>query len=221
VKAVERDYVPALGYHALTRFYDPVVAATTRERTFKTALVEQARIAPGMSVLDLACGTGTLTLMLAAAAGNVQVTGVDGDAAVLVSARAKASAAGVAIDFQQGLSEPLEFAHRQFDRVLSSLFFHHLDDTTKCATLAEIHRVLKPGGELHIADWGKAANPVMRLAFLGIQLLDGFRTTASSVAGNLPQMIVDSGFSDVKEARRFGTIFGTMSLYRAVKTGVK
>lgn len=221
MKVFERDYVPALGYHALTRFYDPVVAATTRERTFKTALVQQAQLEPGMTVLDLACGTGTLALMLAAVADGIQVTGVDGDAAILAIARRKAAAAGVSIDYEQGLSDSLAFADRRFDRVLSSLFFHHLDDAARRATLAEIHRVLKPGGELHIADWGKAANPVMRFAFFGIQILDGFRTTASSVAGHLPRMMVETGFSEVAETRRLSTVFGTMNLYRAVKRGVK
>lgn len=221
MNTVERDYAPALGHRALTRFYDPVVAATTRERTFKTALVRQARIGPGMSALDLACGTGTLALMLAAAAEGVQVAGVDGDPDVLSIARRKALAASVAIDYQQGMSDQLTFVNAQFDRVLSSLFFHHLDDAAKCSTLAEIHRVLKPGGELHIADWGRAANSFMRLAFAGIQLLDGFHTTASSVAGNLPRMIICAGFSGVAETRRFSTIFGTMSLYRATKIGVK
>jgi ubiquinone/menaquinone biosynthesis C-methylase UbiE len=41
--------------------------------------------------------------------------------------------------------------------VLSSLFFHHLDRDNKLSTLREIRRVLKPGAEVHIADWGKAA----------------------------------------------------------------
>lgn len=213
--------MPALGYHALTRFYDPVVAATTRERAFKTALLRQTQIEPGMSVLDLACGTGTLAMMLAEVADGIQITGVDGDPAVLAIARAKAAAAGVPIDYQQGLSDQLMFASAQFDRVLSSLFFHHLDNAAKRAALSEIHRVLKPGGTLHIADWGEATNPIMRLAFFGIQLLDGFHTTASSVAGHLPRMIGEAGLSEVVETRRFSTIFGTMSLYRAVKIGVK
>lgn len=220
MRAAEPDYVPALGHHALTRFYDPVVAATTRERTFKTALLRQARLTTGMTVLDLACGTGTLALMVAAVEG-VQVTGVDGDPAVLAIARRKAAAAGLAIEYQQGLSDRLTFPEKQFDRVLSSLFFHHLDDAAKRSTLAEVYRVLKPGAELHVADWGRSANPVMRLAFLGIQLLDGFRTTASSVNGKLLGMIGEAGFSDAVEMRRFSTMFGTMSLYRAMKSGVR
>lgn len=55
--------------------------------------------------------------------------------------------------------------------MLSSLFFHHLDRDNKLSTLREIRRVLKPGAEVHIADWGKAANILMRTLFYGVQLL--------------------------------------------------
>ena len=51
-------YVPALSFHWLTPYYDAVVGATTREGTFKEALIRQAGITAGQQVLDLACGTG-------------------------------------------------------------------------------------------------------------------------------------------------------------------
>ena len=95
-------YVPALGYDALTALYDPVVAMTTRERTFKRALIGQARIAERDRVLDLACGTGTLALWIKREHPTTHVTGIDGDPRVLSRARAKAAAAGVAIRFERG-----------------------------------------------------------------------------------------------------------------------
>lgn len=212
------NYIPALRFRTLTRLYDPIVALTTRERTFKTALLRQAQISAGMQVLDLGCGTGTLAIQLARTDDRVQVVGVDGDSEVLRLAADKVEAAGVGVTLQQGLSHRIPAADAQFDRVLSSLFFHHLDDRMKQATLAEIHRVLKPGGELHVADWGRSQNPLMRTAFLGIQLLDGFQTTASNVAGRLPGWMSDQGFADVRENQRFSTLFGTLSLYRATKS---
>lgn len=57
-------YIPALSYDALTQFYDTVVGLTTREKQFKKALVEQAKIKTNHRVLDLACGTGTGTILL-------------------------------------------------------------------------------------------------------------------------------------------------------------
>ena len=50
-------YIPALSYDWLTPFYDTAVRLTTREKIFKKALVEQAKIKAGHRILDLACGT--------------------------------------------------------------------------------------------------------------------------------------------------------------------
>jgi ubiquinone/menaquinone biosynthesis C-methylase UbiE len=209
-------YIPALGYRWLTGFYDPVVALTTRETVFKRALLEQAGLRSGMRVLDLACGTATLTIAAHRACPGVELRGLDGDQDILRRARGKAEAAGAPIQFDHAFSTALPYAAGSFDRVLSSLFFHHIPLDAKRATFAEVRRVLKPGAELHVADWGRAHNVAMRAAFLGIQLLDGFTTTADNVRGRLPVLMGEAGFESVAETRRFATMFGTMSLYRAV-----
>lgn len=212
-------YVPALGFRWLTPWYDSVVGVTTRERTFKQALLDQAGLAPGQEVLDLACGTGTLALWAQQRVPSLRIAGLDADAQMLARARAKAAAAGFNIAFDEGWSTSLPFPEGRFDRVLSSLFFHHLDRGSKTRSLAQAFLVLKPGGELHVADWGRAANPLMRLAYFGIQLLDGFENTADNVKGLLPEMMRDAGFTSVAETRRFSTMWGTLSLYRACKPG--
>ncbi len=74
--------------------------------------------------------------------------------------------------------------------------------------------LLQPGGEIHIADWGKAQNFLMRIAFLGIQLLDGFETTRDNVQGLLPDFIRAAGFEGVEETHHEMTLLGTLSLYR-------
>jgi ubiquinone/menaquinone biosynthesis C-methylase UbiE len=214
---VSDRYVPALGFRALTPLYDAVVRFTTRERTFKQALLDQAGLAAGQEVLDLACGTGTLTVWAGQRMPDMRLAGLDGDPAMLSRARAKADAAGLNIAFDEGFSTSLPFPDGRFDRVLSSLFFHHLDRDSKQRTLAQVFRVLRPGGELHVADWGRAANPLMRAAFVSIQLLDGFPNTADNVKGMLPQQMREAGFADVTEPRTFATMWGTLSLYRAVK----
>ena len=212
-----RGYVPALGYDALTALYDPVVAMTTRERTFKRALIGQARIADRDRVLDLACGTGTLALWIKREHPTTHVTGIDGDPRVLSRARAKAASTGVAIRFDQGMSYDLPYPDGAFDRVLTSLFFHHLSPADKRRTVHEVLRVLRPSGELHVADWGKATNGLMRFLFYGIQLLDGFQNTTENVAGRLPEIFASAGFEDVAVTRAFSTVFGTMTLYRATR----
>lgn len=208
-------YVPALGFRWLTPAYDFVLRHTTREDTFKQALLAQAGITDDHRVLDLACGTGTLTVAAKQYALGADVTGLDGDPEVLALAHAKAQRAGVSIAFDRGLSHELPYPDGTFDRILCSLFFHHLLRTDKQRTFHEIHRVLKPGGQLHVADWGAAANPLMRAAFVSIQLLDGISNTADNVRGLLPQFMHEAGLADVSETRRFSTVWGTLSLYRA------
>ena len=215
-RAQER-YIPALAYRWLTPLYDPVVRWTTRERTFKPALLQQAELRPGDRVLDLACGTGTLTILAKQLYPSITIMGLDGDAAVLGKAREKARFAGVAVNFELALAQQIPFPDSSLDIVLSSLFFHHLTRESKLAVLREVLRVLKPAGELHVADWGRAANPLMRLLFYFVQLLDGFANTTDNVAGRLPDLMRAAGFAAVSEQRRFATPLGTISLYAAIK----
>lgn len=215
----ETTYVPALGYGVLTALYDPVVAATTRERTFKERLIRQANIGPGHAVLDVGCGTGTLATWIKRAVPEAEVTGLDGDTRVLAIARRKAERAGVETRFDRGLSYALPYPDAAFDRVVSSLFFHHLTHDAKARTIAEIRRVLRPGGELHVADWGAPTNAWRRLLFYSIQWLDGFETTRDNVAGGLPQMFATGGLVDVRQRGAVETVFGTLALYSAQRPG--
>ncbi len=212
-----KKLVPALGYRWLTPLYDPVVAVTTRERRFKKALLEQANLKPGMEVLDLGCGTGTLAVRAKQLCADARVVGLDADPVVLALAESKAVKQGVQLELHEGISTALPFPNESFDRVLSSLFFHHLSPEDKRRTLEETWRVLRPGGELHIADWGRAQGLLMRLLFLQIQLLDGFSNTGDNVRGQLPVYIAEAGFSEVAERETLNTIFGTLSLHQGVK----
>ena len=115
------------------------------------------------------------------------------------------------------MSFDLPYPTAHFDRVVSSLFFHHLSWENKEKTAKELLRVLKPGGELHIADWGPASNFTMRGLFLFVQVLDGFKSTQDNVAGRLVQLFKQTGFADVKQRQTFSTVFGTMALYSAMK----
>jgi SAM-dependent methyltransferase len=111
----------------------------------------------------------------------------------------------------------MSFDDATFDRIVSSLFFHHLVTADKKATIAEIARVLKPGGAVVVADWGRPTGPIQRLAFYQIQLLDGFASTRGHVAGELTSLFREAGFQAVQETGYLRTMFGTLRFLRGVK----
>lgn len=209
------NYIPALRFRALTAVYDPVVRWTTREALFKRRLLEQAALASGQRVLDLGCGTGTLAVMAKRQQPEAELVGLDGDAEILRRAAGKAEEAGVEVRFDEGLSNHLPYEPRYFDRVLSTLFFHHLGTEDKECTVQEIASVLKPGGELHVADWGRPADPLMAALFLPVRLLDGWEQTRANAAGALPALFEQHGLSEARERGRLRTAFGTLALYSA------
>src|SRR5262245_56346496 len=176
-------YVPALGLRALTGLYDPVVRLTTREGMFKGRLLEQASLGPGERVLDLGCGTGTLAIQAKLAQPDATIVGLDGDREVLGRANRKAAEAGGAVDFDEGFSTELPYEDGSFDAVLSTLFFHHLTGEDKRRTAAEVFRVLRSGGRLQVADWGRPSDPAMRALSTSIRLLDGFEQTRDNLTG--------------------------------------
>ena len=211
------SYIPALGFRWLTRFYDPVVRLTTREATFKQELLRQARIESGQRILDLGCGTGTLAAMVKRACPGAEVFGLDADPDALKLARAKLRTNGIEVRLDQGLASALPYSLESFDAVISSLFFHHLSFEAKQKAMLEVFRVLRPGGQFLVADWGKPSNAPMRLAFLSVQILDGFATTADNVRGLLPDLLNGAGFEKLTITNSYSTLLGTLSLYSAVK----
>ncbi len=121
------------------------------------------------------------------------------------------------MQFDRALSYNLPYPDAHFDRVFSSLFFHHLTWENKERTARELFRILKPGAELHVADWGRADNALMRALFLFIQVLDGFKNTQDNVSGKLIDLFERAGFVQVLQRQTFSTVYGTMALYSAVK----
>ncbi len=216
-RVAEPRYVPAAGRAALTRFYDPALRVTMREGAWRPHLVAEVLAGGPSSVLDLGCGTGTLTLALERAAAGVRLTGVDGDPEMLARARAKAGHAS-STEWIESFAQSLPFEDGSFDRVVSSLVFHHLVPDLKRKALAEARRVLAPGGRLHVADLGRPHDPLMRLIFrLNVQALDGMENTRDHAAGRLPGFIEDAGFRDVRVGRRLRTAAGSLELISALE----
>ena len=153
MEAIRRTFVPAAGHDWALPLYDPVVALLGADRARRT-LVEQAGLRSGHRVLDIGCGTGTLALLIKRLYRDTDVVGLDPDPKVLARGQRKAERAAISIRFERGFSDQLPYPDGSFDRVFSSFMFHHISRDEKAATLREVRRVLKPGGSLHLLDFG-------------------------------------------------------------------
>ncbi len=212
------NYVPALRFRWLTRWYDALMARVFPEAQVRDALINSADIRSGQQILDFGTGTASLAIRLKQRHPMPEVVGVDVDPEALVIAQQKVEKAGVFLELAQYNGEILPYPDATFDRVVTCLVLHHLAPAQKRRSLRELRRVLKPSGSLHVADWGKPSNRRMRLAFYVVQLLDGFKTTRENVQGRLPQIFHESGFALVQEAGKVDTLFGTMRIYSVFGT---
>lgn len=214
--AENKNYIPALKYDWLTKVYDPVLQFTMPEREFKSALIRQMEIKPNDRVLDFGCGSLTLTIMAAQKHPQAQFFGVDVDKKIISIAKEKLSKTGLSIEVQQYDGSKLPYPDNSFDYVMSSLVFHHLTLKQKYFALEEIHRVLKPSGQFHIADFGKPASIFQRFVFYLVQLLDGFQTTTDNIQ-NLLSNAIKEIFLGLEETTHFKTMVGTVRLIKATK----
>lgn len=177
-------------------YYDPLVNLFTlgRRRKLRQATVDLARLQPGASVLEVGCGTGDVALVARAQVGaNGAVFGIDPAPEMIAVARRKAAEAGLAVDFQVGVIEALTFADHSFDVVFSSLMMHHLPAEVKQRGLAEIARVLKPGGVLLIVDMKQAISHRERL--IKTVMLHG---AMGKGVQQLPPLLQNAGFTQIE-----------------------
>lgn len=211
-----RDFTPALGHASLTPLYDAAIALMTRERRWRAALLRQVAPQDGETILDVGCGTGSFPLLLKRAAPGAQVIGLDPDTDVLVRAVAKAKREGVAIEFKEGYArDAADVLPLPADKIVSSLVFHQVPMSEKRAGLAAMAAALRPGGQLHIADYGLQRTPLMRALFTQIQRLDGKDNTTPNARGVLAELMREAGFDAVEEREVIPTPTGSISLYAA------
>lgn len=205
-------FTPAMGRFAPTRFYDPVIALT-RERLWRALAAMYVAPRPGEVIVDVGCGTGSLALLLNKVEPMARIVGVDPDPEVLAVARRKTAA----VRWHVGMGDTVAAAlgAGSTDTVVSSLVLHQCPVAVKRAVLASMFAVLRPGGRLVIADYGRQRTTLMRLAFRIVQLADGKADTQPNADGALPGLIADAGFRDVREAEVVSTVSGSISVYVA------
>jgi ubiquinone/menaquinone biosynthesis C-methylase UbiE len=174
----------------LTGWFHDTFSFRGQWRELRQRTANLARIQPGEQVLDVGCGTGTLVMEVARRMGRAgRVAGVDPGTEQIARARAKAARHNLPIEFQIGVIEQLPFPDQTFDVVFSTLMMHHLPAPLKRQGLAEIARVLKPGGRLVIADFKRKQERTGQAA--------RFHAGGSSMQ-DLVALVKDAGFSEVE-----------------------
>ena len=126
--------------------FAPLEAQTTPPAA---RLIKHARVSAGQTVLDAACGTGVVALTAAGA--GARVTGLDLTPELLARARENAELADLQVEWHEGDVEQLPFGDAAFDVVLSQ--YGHIFAPRPDVAIAEMLRVLRPGGTIAFSTW--------------------------------------------------------------------
>jgi ubiquinone/menaquinone biosynthesis C-methylase UbiE len=178
--------LPATIYDLLVRRF----VMRGREQQFRGLTADLARIGPGEAVLDVGCGTGTMALAAKRRVGESGwVVGIDPSPQMLAGARRKAARAGLAVDFQLAGVDRLDLPDDAFDVAMGTFMIHHLPDKVTRSGLAELRRVLKPGGRLLLIDFKRAEQDKADLAKFG---------EGSIGVQELGPLLRTTGFTDIR-----------------------
>ena len=163
-----------------------------------------AGLPAGASVLEVAPGPGYLAVALARL-GAFNIAGLDISRSFVRIAKANAKAAGVKIDFRHGDITAAPFATDTFDFIVCRAAFKNFANPT--AALAEMHRMLKPGGVALIVDMDRdATDPAIDALVDGMHLgaLDGFMTRRIFKKTLRKRAFTQAGFAALAAASPFG-----------------
>jgi len=193
-------------------YYDFAVTITTfgQAPRLRKMTVDQASIKPGDRVLDVGCGTGEVTLLAKTRAKEGKVYGIDPAPEMIAVAQSKAARKGREIDFRVGVIESLPFPDASMDVVTSSLMMHHLPEDLKGRGLAEIYRVLKPGGRLLIADFMRPTGSFLNRLFIAFTRHQGIQAGIE----DLQKLLQDAGFEQISRLNERVLVIGFV---RAIK----
>lgn len=208
----KRTYLPAAGRDSLLPIYDLMTKLMGADRA-RTGLLDQGQIQPGHRILDIGCGTGSLLIQIKRLYPGTDVVGLDPDPKALARASRKAARAKVSIHFDQGFGDDPPYPEASFDRVFSSLMFHHIPTDEKGNTLRAIRRVLKPGGEFHMLDFEGPENGAHGLLS---RLLHSSQRLKDNSEKRILRFMTEAGFAEPKKVGYRETSFGHIAYYRGI-----
>jgi ubiquinone/menaquinone biosynthesis C-methylase UbiE len=131
--------------------------------------------------------------------------GIDPSPEMIAVAKKKAVRSGLEIDFRIGVIESLPYPDGTFDAVTSSLMMHHLPEHLRVKGLAEIRRILKPGGQLLIADM-RRPSPSFLERFFTLILHHGHAMQFG--IEDLPELLQEAGFEEIKQLEDHFLVIG-------------
>lgn len=209
---MKKSFVPALGFHWLTGLYDPMIRVWSAMGRVRSSVMNAMELEPGMRILELGSGSGRLAIEIKRNHPGVAIDAIDADTSMVSRARKNAARAGFDIAFRTGdMTSPGE--HGGYDRIYSTMVFHHLAPQAKADALAAARRMLNPGGRFVVADFGRPRDALQWALFAWIQQpLDGFRNTQPHRDGTYEAAVRDA-FSDVTSAAVWKTIAGTVEMF--------
>ncbi len=193
-------------------YYDMMVNITSLGHAgmLRRMTVDNAMIQPGDSVLDVGCGTGEVALLVKTRTKAGRVHGIDPAPEMIAVARSKAARKKLDVDFRVGVIEALPFPDASLDVVTSSLMMHHLPEELKVRGLAEVYRVLKPGGRLLIADFMQPSQSILGHLMMVFTRHQGVQNGLEEVG----KLLKRAGFSEVSQLKGNVLVIGFM---RAIK----
>lgn len=145
------NFIPAFHWHALTSSYENA-AGFFAKSIWKRLADEVAKRAPqNATVMDLGCGPGTVLRLIRDRRSDLKLTGSDIDPAIIRIAEKEA--AGKDIQFHTASIDELPFQPQSADIIISSLMFHHLDESVKRKALEQIRGILKANGIFLLCDF--------------------------------------------------------------------
>jgi demethylmenaquinone methyltransferase/2-methoxy-6-polyprenyl-1,4-benzoquinol methylase len=228
----EKAHKVAEVFHSVAAKYDVMndLMSAGLHRLWKSFTIAQAGIRPGFKVLDIAGGTGDLAKAFAKKAGpSGEVWLTDINESMLRVGRDRLLNLGYSNPIMLCDAEKLPFPDNYFDRV--SVAFGLRNMTHKDAALAEMRRVLKPGGKLLVLEFSKVWGPLQKpydaysfsvLPWLGSRIAgdaDSYRYLAESIRMHpdqetLKKMMQDAGLESVEY---FNLTAGVAALHTGIK----